>query len=341
MLSLRGAWWLAGGLWAAASGAVAQTGVATLHPAAACIAPVDGAEAQPAYPERALDKRDTGTVEVELTFADATSAPRFTLLRNKGDQTFVDAVRAHALALRAPCLQPADGAAVVRREYRFTPGGVHVSRSSQTPQERERQRALLACIKTAGGGAPRSPKYPWSALRDGVSGRVVAELMFNSPNDPPNVRLHHSPLAAPLAKAVGDDLEGWRMACHQGGPAYSRWQFNYSFEGEPPAGFKGLGFRTFLGSVKGVDSQRLAIDTREMGCPFDVLLSYLQPYLPNDVAELNETDTSNPARAPLLDWLANAELDLTRLQHRAVFGDRLTLTVPCIVIDLKPKEKNP
>jgi len=102
-------------------------------------------------------------------------------------------------------------------------------------------------------------------------------------------------------------------------------------------GFKDITFLQYLRHVKDLREQTLVADTTTMGCPFDVSLIYRKPHLHNIVGQLGG---GHPARRPLLDWLAQAELQLPRQSLTSVFGDEVRFTVPCIKINLKPKEKS-
>jgi len=89
----------------------------------------------------------------------------------------------------------------------------------------------------------------------------------------------------------------------------------------------------FLSSVKDIRKQRLLFDLTAMGCPFDLRLQYRQPFMPNDVREL---DNRNPARRPFMRWLAAAELDIPGNTLDSVFADSTTLRVPCAKLDIQP-----
>ena len=96
-----------------------------------------------------------------------------------------------------------------------------------------------------------------------------------------------------------------------------------------------MDLRALLPLVKGIRTQTLDFDTRDMGCPFDVSFRYLRPGLPNNVGSVG---SDHPARGALLQWLSNVELDLGVRQLSAVYGDSTTITVPCLNIHLDPKE---
>ena len=83
--------------------------------------------------------------------------------------------------------------------------------------------------------------------------------------------------------------------------------------------------------VKDIKSQAVRFDTRDMGCPFDLRFAPMRPYLPNSV---QETGTTNPNRAALMEWLRNVTLDLPRDLMTTAIGRESQMAVPCVVLDL-------
>ena len=94
-----------------------------------------------------------------------------------------------------------------------------------------------------------------------------------------------------------------------------------------------ISLKQFVGAIRGIETQRVLFDFNTMNCPFNVRLTYLQPYLPNNVREI---EAREPARQPFLDWLSMASLKLTDRHLDAVFGDGVVLAVPCGKIELGP-----
>lgn len=92
----------------------------------------------------------------------------------------------------------------------------------------------------------------------------------------------------------------------------------------------------WLPVVKGLSRTGLVLDTTRMSCPFDLRLHYRQPAMPNVVGEVGSHD---PARRALIDWLAGTEIEAPARTLNSIFGDSTTIQVPCIKIDLKPKEQ--
>jgi hypothetical protein len=169
-----------------------------------------------------------------------------------------------------------------------------------------------------------------------VQGRVLVDLRFDDASGPPVARVFSRPGAHRLASDVQAWVAGLRLPCHAGERIESSAVYVFSFEGEA-YGFKPMTLLQFMGSVKGARAQRVQFDTTHMGCPFEVQLTYGQPFQRNRVRTLGGYD---PARHALLEWLRNAELDAPGDMLDAVFGDTADITVPCLKIDHTPKEKS-
>ena len=194
---------------------------------------------------------------------------------------------------------------------------------------------MLECVKHPSG--QKSPDYPRRALEGDVQGRVWSRLVFEAPDRPPKVTVQSRSQARLLAREVADWVPDLRMPCHAGAPVAADWTWVFRLEGLGAFGFGDVSLRALLANIKGIERQTVAFDFTTMGCPFEVRLRYLQPYLPNQVGEFG---SRNAARRPFLDWLAATELKLTDTTLDAVFADNFTLQVPCLKIDLKPKEKS-
>jgi hypothetical protein len=320
----------------AAPAAMAQRFDIAPHPALQCLGVVPGAPEAPEFPLREFKDRASGGVQVLLEFAGPDRAPRVTVQGHTGQEAFVEAVLAHARQLRTPCLVPGDGPLRLVRDYQFRPDdrSVHWLRGSDP--DAAAKRAALACVKHERGGADARPEFPRQAAQGGLQGRVLAQLRFDAPDQPPTAEVQARPSAYLFAESVERWVKGLRMPCHPGGGSIEgHWMFEFRLEGEGHFGFRPLSLPALLGSTRGIRQQTLAFDTTRMGCPFELEFSYRRPRWPNAVGELG---TPDPARRPLLEWLETIELDLAPRLLDSVHGDRTRITVPCIRIDLKPKE---
>jgi hypothetical protein len=298
-----------------------------------CLTVREGGAEAPDYPLTAFTDRTRGAVQVLLVFDRADAAPRVTVQENIGGDDFVNAVRQHARDLRLPCLQPGEAPARLVRDYQFVPDDRQVHWFRTEDADADAQRAAWRCVRHASGAS--KPEYSRAARRAEVQGRVVAELRFDSADKPPQQVVHARPSASELARSVETWLTGLRMPCHTGGVSKSDWVFEFRFEGDDRYGFRKLPFTSLVGATLGIERQRLQFDTTTMGCPFEIDFRFRQPHLRNLVGEVGERQA---ARRPLLEWMETINLRLNGNQLDSVYGDQTRITVPCIRIDLKPKE---
>lgn len=306
----------------------------TLAPSpAACLSPPAAERGTPEYPAREWTDGKAGQVVVELIFTGPDLRPEVNILRSEGGPAFVESVQRHVRDLRLPCLESADIPARVRINFDFKP----LERRGVVPEaidaDRAEQNRQLACVVNGAGPAPR---YPEDARRRVTQGRVLVEMRFVNADGPPEITLVSRPASEVFLLSVKRWAEQFRMPCHAGRPVKTRWTLVYRMEGEEHYGFRQTRLAAFLGSFRGIESQRVKFDFNTMGCPFELRLQYLQPLRRNVVVQINEPD---PQRQPFVDWLEAAELKLNDKSLDSVFGDRVVLAVPCGKFDLEPRGK--
>lgn len=319
-------------LWA---GAVPAQQV-TLAPSAAveCLTPPLERRGDIEYPFAELKHGEKGRVKIEARFTVPEGPPELTVLESEGGETFVSAVKSFMRSWRVPCLPPGGGDARLVQEYVFKPDDRKVSWGGPVDADDDARRAQLDCLRHESGG--KIPPYPMAALREQTQGRVLATLRFEAPDRPPVVQTYARKSARLLQSTIDAWAQGYRMPCLQGKPVATNVVFIYRLEGDA-WGFKPLTLVSLLSQVKGIREQTLVLDTSTMGCPFDLKLFYYKPFLKNKVGMIGDAD---PARAPLLRYLEGIELDLRDRALDSVFADSTTVSVPCIKIDLNPKEKS-
>ena len=297
-----------------------------------CLTPAADVRGTPDYPFDALKSGTDGRVKVRLSFSAVDQPPRVEVL--EGDGAFVDAVKQHVREFRVPCLSAADAPAQLTQEYVFRRDRRQVLWSHLEDLADARRREMLKCVAHASG--QKSPDYPYRARQESVQGRVLARLVFDAADRPPKATVHARKNARLLEREVAQWVEDLRMPCHTGSPLAADWTFVFRFEGDAAYGFGGVSLRALLASIKDIQRQTVAFDFNTMGCPFDLRLHYLQPYMPNSVGQVGSHDA---ARRPFLDWLSKAELNLPAATQDAVFADFADLHIPCLKINLKPQEK--
>ncbi|KPF43230.1 hypothetical protein D621_19820 [beta proteobacterium AAP51] len=302
-----------------------------------CLTPAVADRGTPEFPFDAWKREESGRVVVALHFTGATLRPevKVVLSESSGDSStaFVQAVRNHVASWRVPCL-PSGQATTLNLEFVFLPSSKQVFSSAPQDAAAERASRLMKCVEHLKGEAV--PDYPQSALRQELQGRLLARVSFDSADKKPTYQVLSRPSARPLQPGVESFIEGLRMPCFDGQAAVeTTYSFIFRLEGLGAYGLKPLDLMTLMRRVQGIQQQRLRFDTTTMGCPFDVKFQYRQPYLNNWAA----TDGQHRAtREPLLRWLADAHLDLPGRSLDAVFADTTVVSVPCLNIDIVPKE---
>ena len=307
-----------------------------LQPSAAqqCLTHTAGKDAQPDYPIAEFNQNIGGRVQVELVFSRPDRAPEVTILMQEASQNIVDAALEHLRGLRVPCLIVGSAPVRLKQDFIFAIDRRQVHWSDAVDSDLQGRAALPGCVTHASGSIRLD--YPAWAQRRHLQGRVLARARFINATDAPEIDVFARPYAQELADEVKRWLRGARLPCHEGTPLAVLWTYEFVFEGDR-YGFKDLSFQQFLVRAKGIQSQAISFDTTTMGCPFDLRLQYRQPTMRNAVGELGP---SNPARRPLLQWMAGTELELSGKSLDSVFGDSAKITVPCLKIDLNPQEKS-
>lgn len=329
----------------AAGAAVAQPRLPVLEPSPAlgCLTPPVAQRGEPEYPPSALRREQTGRVKVLLRFGGPELEPAVEVLEQEGDDSFVASVRRHVRAWRVPCQDRGAPPARLTIDFSFVLGEPVRTFAPEDADAAERERQLACLVHTSGR---TSPDYPPAALKAEVRGRLIVLLHFTAPDQPPAVQVLHrhggeetlrprSGLRL-LARPLHDWAEGYRLPCLQGGPLRTSIVFVYRIGDDGDYGFRpALPLLDLLPQVRNIRLQRLQFDFNKMGCPFELDFDYRQDSLPNRVAQRG---SFNPARGAFIDWLRQSRLDLSERALDSVFASSTVLQVPCLKIDLNPKE---
>ena len=318
--------------WAVAGPAAARTVGLAPSAALACLTPAAAQRGEPEFSFEAWKEGQKVSVTVVLEFTEPDSAPEVTLLKQEGGEAFVAAVKAHVQRWRVPCLK-AGAVASLQQAFHFDPDAnlVHADATKHLADPVRRQ--ALDCMMHLSGR--KSPPYPPAALQGNVQGFVLAKLGFSAPDQPPQVEVHARPGATLLKEAILDWATGLRLPCLSGERIDTVSTYKFHFEGDR-YGLRPLTLPGLLPSVTGIKTATLQLDTEAMGCPFVVSWQYRRPAMDNLVVE---TEKSLPERAALLAWLRQIDLNLPSAALDAAFGDKTLITVPCLKINLNPKEK--
>lgn len=304
-----------------------------IEPSAAlgCLKPAREQRGTPEYPFDAWKLNRGGRVEVELSFSAPDRAPAVKVLSREGSDSFVDAVRDHVRAFRLPCIDRGISQGRLVFDYTFKPDDRKVAVADPTDPDHDARREQLACLTHSSG--QKGPEYPPLARREGIQGRLHIELEFDAADKPPAFKVYSATGRGPLHRALEEWVPGYRLPCFVGpAPVKTSVQYVYVLDRDS-YGFKPLEFMQFLSAVKGIRQQKVSFDFNQMGCPFDVRLTYLQPHRANKVGQL---DNHDPTRLPFIEWLQQVQLDLRPALLESVYADSTTLTIPCTRINLNP-----
>lgn len=318
-------------------GTLAQQSEVEPTAALRCLTVVPGGKELPEYPFTAFKFKREGKVAVRLTFDRPDRPPAVAWLAVQGHDEevaeFRNAVREHVRDLRVPCLREGEGPSRLDREYAFMPDRRDVYFARSDDPDFVRRRELLKCAVHIAGTS--RPEYPMRARQEGIEGRVLVRLRFDSPDRAPQIETFARPYAKLLAQASAVWYEGMRLPCHDGQPLTAIYTHIFAFDDSRGYGFKPMVLQQLMAMTRGIRQQRLAVDTTAMNCPFDVRIELRQPHMPNRVLQVGDFEKS---RQPLIDWLRGVDLDTSPKNLDAAFANEMLVTVPCLTIDLKPKE---
>ena len=298
--------------------------------AVACLTPPAGARSKPTYPKQLLERKEGGTVDVEMTFRAPDEAPRVKVLhRSSTPDLMVSAVKEYLQEFRVPCMQPGDAPVTMLQSFSFDPvDGRQTFASGPVDRAETADREVFACLTQIAPAA--RPAYTTAAVRAGEQGRLLVQLKFDRPDEPPTMTVLAAPKGRYLRTAVQDFIAGYRLPCLKDKPVVGRQMFTFRIDGERRTVLKDVGLAAFVRAAKPVGGP-VRFDLEQMGCPFDVRVTFLQPVESNLVQQLDNID---PRRAEFLEWLATLRLDVDAKTSNELLGDTMTVSVPCGKVDL-------
>jgi hypothetical protein len=307
----------------------AQADLTTAPGPAACLQVEGGGAALPEYPDVDLLRKVGGTVRAELTFTAPDSAPKLKFLDEDAASTTINAAVSRLVRrLRLPCMTAQEAPVVLRQDYVFVPNDGRKVVASEPEDQADRLRSeQIKCLRHLDDA--KRPEYPDWARSQGVQENIYFELRFEGKDQPPTMTLL-APRRAELLFEVKRFVARWRLPCMGEEPVVLRMLFRYRMEGGSRLLLKDMGLKTLVGAARELPAP-VFFDLNAMGCPFDLRLSYYQPWGRNRVHEI---ETAVPARKPFINWLRDVRLKLTERQAEQVLGDTFTLTVPCGTVDL-------
>ena len=297
-------------------------------PAERCLSPAVAERVKPVYPAELLRLKRGASFEAEFVFAGPESAPAVRFV-NDPDPEYRDAVEAYAKQLRVPCMDKAGPPVTLKQGFDFVPNdGRKVAWTTPSEPVDSQRRQQLRCVVS---DANARPDYPVDLLRAGRQGTVVARVRFVAADRPPEVEILDNGGGRRFGENVAGFAEAMRMPCLHDAPVEMMMHYRFVIDGAGRPVLNDLDLKSFLASVKPVAPGSAFFETRTMKCPFDVRLTWQQPYEPNLIAELEE---DVPARHAFLDWMAQRQFDLPPRQTNLLLGQQTVVHIPCVTIDL-------
>jgi hypothetical protein len=330
---LRQGWrWLTGALlaFAALAGSAHAQPRMTLAPSPAerCLSPAAADRSKPEYPAELLRLKRGTSFEVELVFAGPESAPDVRFLGDP-DTEYRDAVKAYAKQLRVPCMEKAGPPVMLKQRFDFVPNdGRKVAWTTPEEPLDSQRREQLRCVVS---DSDAKPNYPDDMLRAGRQGTVVSRIRFVAPDRPPVVEILDNGGGRHFADNVSRFVATMRMPCLRDAPVEMMIHYRFIIDGGDRPVLNDLDLKSFLATVKPIAQGSAFFDTRAMKCPFDVRLTWQQPYEANLIEELEE---DVPSRHAFLDWMAQREFDLAPRKANLLLGQQMVVHIPCVTIDL-------
>lgn len=324
-----GAFLLAGSQLAFPAAAHAQD--STLAPSAAlsCLTRVAGAPAMPVYPPDLFERKEGDQLAVELEFGRRDEAPGVKFDNELHQYAFRDAVREFVKAYRVPCM--ADGAkpVVLRQQFVFSPtDGRKVIAPPLSDRNDIARLAQMKCV--VHNRQWTRPPFPRKAAQDEREGNLMVRLRYNDPELPPQVVFLTPIPHRDLRRSIESYAEGLRMPCLANGPNEVDILYKFTLFGSARTVLRDTNLVQLLAGSKDF-ALPATFDFNAMGCPFDVRLTYLRPYMPNKVREI---ESSNAARRPLLEWMSKITYKFDEQVGLKVLGDSINVTIPCGKLDL-------
>jgi hypothetical protein len=307
----------------------AQAVTVSLTPSDAlrCMTPPEAERGTPEYPKESFERKEGGTVDVELTFTDPASAPRVSVA-DDSHRTLTDAVRRHVRKYRVPCLAQGQ-TATLKQSFLFTPtDGRQVAWTKPRDADDKRRSELMRCITNASGKAPH---YPTGALAREEQGAVLLGLTYKDGVGPPEVEVLDDTPHRHLIEVSKQHAQGYRLPCHVGEPLRTTHAYIFRIEGGSRMVVNDSTLVSYLRSVKDIQNAKVYFDFNEMKCPFDTRIQMNQPVEDNLVGEVGETV---PDRRFFLDWLSRQRLNFDKTTQNRIYGQLVTVSIPCGVLSL-------
>lgn len=324
--------WMVGQLFVVCS---AQGQEMRLAPSAAlaCLTRVAGAPAAPVYPPELFERKDGDIIRVELEFRGRDQAPRVKLDGEYHFRPFRDAIEDFVAAYRVPCMAEGAPAVTLKQDFVFTPtDGRKIMPPPMRDAGDEARSAMMKCIVHVDNKTrPDAPSNGGTHFqREQEEENVAVRMIYLDAKRAPELVFLTEPRQRALRRTIERFVEGLRMPCLTRGQVEVNTLYKYVLANSSRMLLKDMTLVQLLAGGKDY-AKPAYFDFNTMGCPFDVRLSYLRPYMPNGIREL---ESSNPARKPLLEWMSKITLNFNDDTNRKIIGSDINVTIPCGKLDL-------
>lgn len=234
----------------------------------------------------------------------------------------------HLRGYRMPCFEPDGGPQWVVQEFWVTPGTGKLEVGEVWPTYAGPP-GPGSCYESTETNLEQVRSLPKMA-------KVLAFFRFVEGREAPEVKVGYHIGSSAFLKAVRSDVERYRRCAD--GRTDKSWHeqlFQYVPETAGQPKFKPMEFRAFLRQVKEPEKLRAHFDLSTMRCPFQVAWKLNQPAMKNDAVTMDDKDDD---RRAFLGWLGSLKLDLPAATEAVMFGESMTISVPCLLINLQPQQ---
>lgn len=298
--------------------------------ALACLARPEGGLS---YPPEMLKQRVGGFYRVQLRFTDPGKKPEVEVLFEAGSDRLREAVLDYTDRMRLPCLS-AGQTVVAVQEFSFDALGVgRVKSPAPLNLPSPPSESYSRCLRTPAEPPELRGSEAFSRIRQALkNGNLIAELHFNAPDQAPQVDLLYDSLTTQDRNEILHYLSQYRVPCLPvGGKSGMQQHFTVRWSGNNAFAFNDLSIVKFLGLVKDLNAKPVEFNLDSMACPFQIRWGLGRPAVRN---EAHEVGIPSANRLPLLKWLEEVELNLTKEQFEGLLGAELLIDVPCGTIRL-------
>ena len=279
----------------------------------------------PASLEPSAGGGEPRVLRARLLFTPGQAEPAFEWLW-KGDERGAAELEPALRGYRLPCFQAGDvhPALVLLQEFWFTPGTGRLEADDVLFSAQD--------VKASCYDGP-DVKFETPGRVDKPS-KALLNFRFLPGEEAPEVRIVHSTGIRAFAEAARRYAARYKR-CANGQTSEGDWheQF-FSYPQKAKSEFKPIDLPTLLGMTKGAEELRAHFDLNTMNCPFQVKYRLNQPAQRNSAQAVGKHDAN---RSAFLRWPDQLQLDLSEDRESALFGESLTVDVPCLLINLQPQ----